>query len=224
MQPIQKTRNPNELESTVTLADFARAWARAGVPFLIGLVLVVVIAAIWAKNQTPYYRARASFFVTSVGGPSQTESIRGWQNEEVHAAFLTNLAEQYLVSGDFFGKVAARMNQGGKQYSPETLRSHLAARDIEKSGIMIVEGELPDPDAAAKFVNTCLDTLAAELNANAASKVTVIDHAAPPLAPSRPRPGLSVGLAAAFYTFVFMLALVLVGLIRSTRAGTRIRE
>lgn len=214
MQPIRKTRNPNELESTVTLADFARAWARAGVPFLTGLVLVVVIAAIWAKNQTPYYRAQASFFVTSQPG-----STDGWQNEEVHAAFLTNLAEQYLASNDFFTEVAARLGKGNRHFTPDDLRAHLTARDIEKSGIIVITGELPDAYAAPYFVNMCLDVLGEKLGGAAAARLTVIDHANAPAVKSRPKPGSAVGLAAALYTFVFMLALVLAGLIKSSRTG-----
>ncbi|MCE5229402.1 hypothetical protein LLG95_07375 [bacterium] len=173
-----------ELQSTVTLGEFVRAWSRYRVWFIAGLVIVALGTLIWTKfGMTTFYRTQASFFVTnrftpeSRAGIAETEIYKGGANEQFQASFLATLAEQYLDSSDFLLEVADRMQMAGtdlykllnikekdarlrRLILADTLRTNLVqARKIETSGVIILTGELPDPEAAAKFINTCLDVL-----------------------------------------------------------------
>lgn len=326
MEPIA-TRTSGELQSTVTLGEFLRAWARYGVWFAAGLIVVGLGTFAWVKcRMTTFYRAEASFFVTSRLTPESRAGIaeagifKGGEDELFQTEFLATLAEQYLDSGDFLLEVADRMKAGGtdparllgiderdeqkrRRLLANALRSNLIrARKLETSGVIVISGEMPRPEAAALFVNTCLDKLQerftenefgyfrniiglykekyrqeldaraksaeklrapsnendpeiqaerkaiesvlseqalnlARMNARiemltmatspealkAARSITVIDHARPPLRKSRPTTTLIIGAATIFYTFVFMVGLMLIGLLQATPATREAR-
>ncbi len=183
MEPIAM-HDSDELQSTVTLGEFLRAWARYRVWFLVGLVVVVLGAFVWAKLfMTTFYRAEASFFVTSRftpesrAGIAETEIFKGGSNELFQASFLSTLTTQYLDSSDFLLEVADQMQAEGTDLAKllgigerdaqrrrlllaDALRSNLVqTRKIESSGVIILDGELPDPAAAARFVNICIEKL-----------------------------------------------------------------
>lgn len=326
MEPIA-TRTSGELQSTVTLGDFLRAWARHGVWFAVGLLVVGLGTFAWVKCcMTTFYRAEASFFVTSRltpesrAGIAETGIFKGGEDELFQTEFLATLAEQYLDSSDFLLEVADRLKAAGTDLAQllgiderdeqkrrlllaDALRSNLIqARKVETSGVIVVTGEMPSPNAAALFVNACLDKLQERFTENefgyfrntiglykekyrqeldaraktaeklrtlsdetdpaiqaerkaiesvlneqalnlarmnvriemltmatspealkAARSIAVVDHARPPLRKSRPTTTLIVGAAMIFYTFVFMVGLMLIGLLQGTPAAREAR-
>lgn len=183
MEPIA-TRTSGELQSTVTLGEFLRAWSRYRIWFIAGLILVSLGTFIWVKLfMTTFYRAEASFFVTSRLTPesrmgiAETEVFKGGANEQFQASFLSTLATQYLDSKDFLLEVADAMKAEGTDVAKllgikekdeqkrrlllaDALRSNLIqAHKIETSGVIVLSGELPDREAAARFVNICVEKL-----------------------------------------------------------------
>jgi uncharacterized protein involved in exopolysaccharide biosynthesis len=184
----QQDLQPSEVQSTVTLQDFSAVFWRYRRFFAIGLVIVAGGTFLWTKfMRTKYFQATATFSVmesmtaTSRAGIADTQIFEPNRTEK-YLYYQTVFAEQVLFSRELIVEATRRMAEptsGSTAYrlysmlnieeSDPGRRDDLLTRlfqeslmkvvNLRSSGVMTVSVELPDPVAAARFVNLAIDLL-----------------------------------------------------------------
>lgn len=117
-----------ELQSSITLLDFFRAWHAVRFWFIAGFLLVLLGSYGWVKlAMTKFYRAEARIFVGRQIAPEQrigfidVEQGGGGRNEQYQNQVQTALAEQYLGSADVLLDVTRQLAQPDPNYGGRAL-------------------------------------------------------------------------------------------------------
>lgn len=181
--------NPStEVQSTVTLLDFYRAWARYRALYLIGLILVAGFTFVFAKFvMTKFYRADTSFFIgskftpESMVGVADTELFEGTRNEKYLDIRQGEIAQRYLASRELLLGVVNELKAEEDidlyemlniRETDETLRKAQLVKYLnddlirtiqnQSSGLLVLSVEMPDPEVAAMFANKSIEKLREE--------------------------------------------------------------
>lgn len=136
--PILTPMDSGELQSSITLFDFFRAWYGYRYWYLIGFFAITLGTLFWTKYFLPtYYKAESKIFV---GRQMPTEQrvgfadilgLAGQRNEQYQNLTLSQLAEQTLLSADFLLDVAEALKKPDPAYGnkPLDLYGVLAIKD-----------------------------------------------------------------------------------------------
>ena len=177
-----------EMQATLTLIDFFRAFYEFRRWFIIGLLVVAIGTFAWVKLfVTKYYEARATILVAQRQNPegmgiADLQVFQGDRNSQFQTVVSSAVAEQVLLSGDLITTVTQQMASGadgqgavdlfamlGIEDNDRVIRESrlikvmndnlLNVRQLGTTGMVVFSVELPDPVAAARFANLAVAQL-----------------------------------------------------------------
>jgi uncharacterized protein involved in exopolysaccharide biosynthesis len=183
--PRHDYHSASEVQSSVTLAHFFRIWARYRTLFFIGLLTVGVVTFAWNKLvRTKYYQAETTFYVgsqftaNSRVGIAESKMYEGNRSDKYLVLQILQ-CERWLYSRELLLEAADRLKNAPISTDPETktydlynmlgmnrdefaeyLKENLVrVIQVQNSGVIIFRVEMPDPVAAARYANICIEVL-----------------------------------------------------------------
>ncbi|RIX30254.1 Wzz/FepE/Etk N-terminal domain-containing protein [Amnibacterium setariae] len=192
--------------------------ARRGLRTLVVLVVVGALVGLAAGLVArPVYTAVTKTFVSSTGSRATLLADQGPYVQQVARSFAEVVTRPVVLE-----PVIAELGLGA---SPSALAKRVDARVAQDSVVLEIAVADPSPTRAAAIANALAQQLVrvadrlmpTGADRDGPERVTIVDAASPPSAPSSPNPALDVALGALIGAAVWLL----VAAVRTLAAGAR---